>query len=571
MITFVALGIILIYTKIKYDFMNELTVIIPFLNEKEEVENTIKSLLDHTPDIEVDIILINDASDDGYDYDSLENKYHIVYIKNSLRMGVAKCRDMGVDRANTPYFLLLDAHMRFYSNSWYSNIMSELKRDKRALLCCQSLVLTNVCNQLREVSSGEAYGARVLLDIDRYQEYFLEVKWITVNEEAQKDGNKDIMFIPCVLGAGYACNKEYWKYLNGLEGLMKYGCDEQFISLKVWLEGGSCKLLRTVLLGHIYRDYAPYELVNSQFIYNKLLIASLLLPPEMQYQYCDVLKKLNPSLFAEIYAMLLDNKEQIEEQRKYYSSIFTRSFDFVIKLNRVTYENEEFEERNIKFNNLEQSLIFCLSHSSLYLSFSILRGKCGLVIMLLLWLKHTGNRFFEHMAEAYLNQIYEELSTYLDMNFRDGLMGIGWGIEYLLQNGLIYGDSNEILEEIDAKVMSIRWERVKDHSLATGLRGVIAYVTARIKGCILSNNKVVFDQDLFNSLQIAAKNLLLNDTSPEENISYVIEFLDLIHNQNLWTMVRPIDIKMIESLSTKGTEIEQKTYEIIKEMSYYIK
>nr|WP_230587827.1 hypothetical protein [Bacteroides fragilis] len=269
--------------------------------------------------------------------------------------------------------------------------------------------------------------------------------------------------------------------------------------------------------------------------------------------------------------MLLDNKEQIEEQRKYYSSIFTRNFDFVIKLNGVTYENEEFEERNIKFNNLEKNLIFCLSHSSLYSSFSILRGKCGLVIMLLLWLKHTGNRFFEHMAEAYLNQIYEELSTYLDMNFRDGLMGIGWGIEYLLQNGLIYGDSNEILEEIDAKVMSIRWERVKDHSLATGLRGVIAYVTARIKGCILSNNKIVFDQDLFNSLQIAAKNLLLNDTSPEENISYVIEFLDLIHNQNLWTMVRPIDIKMIESLSTKGTEIEQKTYETIKEMSYCIK
>lgn len=95
--------------------MEELTVIIPFLNEKTEVENTLNSLISHTNE-SINIIVINDASNDGYNYDMLEKKFNITYIKNKERMGVAKCRDLGISKMTTKYFLLLDAHMRFYTN-----------------------------------------------------------------------------------------------------------------------------------------------------------------------------------------------------------------------------------------------------------------------------------------------------------------------------------------------------------------------------------------------------------------------------------------------------------------------
>lgn len=44
-----------------------LTVIIPFLNDKEEVRNTVKSLHENSDQC-FKIILINDCSTDGYDY-----------------------------------------------------------------------------------------------------------------------------------------------------------------------------------------------------------------------------------------------------------------------------------------------------------------------------------------------------------------------------------------------------------------------------------------------------------------------------------------------------------------------
>ncbi len=54
-----------------------LTVIIPFLNEKYEVENTVQSIKAHSSD-RVEIMLINDASDDGFDYGILQEKYKLI-------------------------------------------------------------------------------------------------------------------------------------------------------------------------------------------------------------------------------------------------------------------------------------------------------------------------------------------------------------------------------------------------------------------------------------------------------------------------------------------------------------
>lgn len=49
-----------------------------------------------------------------------------------------------------------------------------------------------------------------------------------------KERNVDIA---CVWGAVYAVSKRCWQYLKGLSGLRRYGSDEVYVSMKVWLEG----------------------------------------------------------------------------------------------------------------------------------------------------------------------------------------------------------------------------------------------------------------------------------------------------------------------------------------------
>ncbi|MDR0573594.1 MAG: glycosyltransferase [Tannerella sp.] len=205
----------------------KLTVIITFLNEKEDVKNTIESILEFSDD-NVEIIVINDASDDNYDYDKLAVDYNITYVKNKIRLGVAASRDLGVSICKTAYFLLLDAHMRFYDNKWITRIVEELSKNTRRLLCTQTKILKrkdDIVYVDKESDALVRQGATVKLNGN----ILFEPKWLINENKNLGDG---ALPIACVLGAGYACSKDYWIYLKGLSGLMYYGNDEAYISMK---------------------------------------------------------------------------------------------------------------------------------------------------------------------------------------------------------------------------------------------------------------------------------------------------------------------------------------------------
>jgi glycosyltransferase involved in cell wall biosynthesis len=115
----------------------QLTIVIPFLNEGEEVANTVASIR-ATAVTDPCITLINDASADGYDYEGVAETYGCRYVKNSERLGVAASRNLGVRESQAPHFLLLDGHMRFYENGWDERLVKLLGENPRSVLCGQT-------------------------------------------------------------------------------------------------------------------------------------------------------------------------------------------------------------------------------------------------------------------------------------------------------------------------------------------------------------------------------------------------------------------------------------------------
>lgn len=79
--------------------MNRITVIIVFLNEGVEVENTVRSIREHSTLEQVDILLINDA----YDYRRIAKFYQTRYYENSHRQGISCSRDDGVNLCMTDF------------------------------------------------------------------------------------------------------------------------------------------------------------------------------------------------------------------------------------------------------------------------------------------------------------------------------------------------------------------------------------------------------------------------------------------------------------------------------------
>ena len=218
----------------------QLTVIIPFLNEGIEVKSTVQNIKKWVGD-RVHIIVINDCSDDGYDYETDMKGLGIEYVINRSRIGAARSKGLGVELSTTPYFLLLDAHMRFYDDKWVDILVDTLEQDDRRILCCQTKYLHKSGNRVYESIDPKElrkrYGAFVNLN---KEERILEPQWIFKEKEFGTISEKT----PCIYGAGYSASKMYWDRLKGFQGLLGFGLEEAYISIKAYLEGGCCLLMK---------------------------------------------------------------------------------------------------------------------------------------------------------------------------------------------------------------------------------------------------------------------------------------------------------------------------------------
>lgn len=302
--------------------MKKITVIIPFLNEGEEIYKTVKNIRE-TSGEEVAILLVNDASTDGTDYKDVAEQFRTGYIEHKERCGVAFSRDEAIEACDTFFFLLLDGHMRFLHKGWSTRFIELLESDRRAVFCGQTKVLfKNDDGTIIQGTNPPPFGA--FIDFERND-------WKAFWSYWDPDPDNSVVDIPVILGASYACNKAYWQRLGGLEGLKVYGLDEQFISLKTWMEGGRCRLLKDLEVEHLYRKSFPYEMTYYHQVYNQLLLSELLLPENLREKFQDrVIETAPRKMVIEVMEELLKQEAWVDERRAYYQSLFIHPFDFIL-------------------------------------------------------------------------------------------------------------------------------------------------------------------------------------------------------------------------------------------------
>ncbi len=235
-----------------------ITVIIPFLNEGENVQKTLQSLFESCDLPTIEVILFNDLSTDNYDYSGLTKIFPVRYYHNTTRLGVSGCRERGVDLASHSVILFLDGHMKFLQPNWASKILHYVSMRPQHLFCSVSTAI----NEDWEVPADSVLGGGCNICLDLESPNLLETTWLPFRE-----GNPTI---PCIMGAAYAFDKSLYLHVGGLNGLAQWGYDEQFLSIKVFLAGGQCVLMSDVVVGHLYRQHQPYVKPALHVEYNKM-------------------------------------------------------------------------------------------------------------------------------------------------------------------------------------------------------------------------------------------------------------------------------------------------------------
>lgn len=112
----------------------------------------------------------------------------------------------------------------------------------------------------------------------------------------------------------------------------------------------------------------------------------------------------------------------------------------------------------------------------------LMNGSTGIIIFFYHLARTTGSSDYEKIADDLLDKVFTNLSESVPADFENGLAGIGWGIEYLIQNNFAEGDTDKILEEVDNKVFrALNEESLPNFELTTGLTGYLLYLVNRLK------------------------------------------------------------------------------------------
>ena len=181
------------------------------------------------------------------------------------------------------------------------------------------------------------------------------------------------------------------------------------------------------------------------------------------------------------------------------------------------------KDMNINFINSDR-----IAHALMLKSFflndaGLFEGQMGIVLALSEYSRKKEEDAFFDFSFDLLENILLKVNKGLTFSLSNGLAGIGWGIEYLIQNKFVEGSGVEICDEIDKKIMEVDPRRIFDLSLNTGFEGLLHYIIYHLQGALNTNTEfgLPFDDRYLSDLYKICK--MLNERIQDLSISLLLD------------------------------------------------
>lgn len=151
----------------------------------------------------------------------------------------------------------------------------------------------------------------------------------------------------------------------------------------------------------------------------------------------------------------------------------------------------------------------------------LLNGKMGIAFFFYHYARYQKESLYEVLAGNLIEEICDNIHDNMPITIDKGLCGIAWGICALLEQDFLDGDVDEVLNEIDLKIMERDPMRMTDFSFRTGLEGIRSYVRARISFAEKEHTTRPFDDMYIYALEKSAQKagLPLKSHSPLDVIT----------------------------------------------------
>ena len=299
-----------------------ITACICFRNEGKEVENTIRSIISTSKNVE--IMLCDDCSDDGVDYKAVADKYGCIYHRMGKRMGSAGTKDWAGRNCPTDKFVIMDGHMRLYDMYWDERLEAMLNENPNQIVSSRTSYMSlNPDGTIKGENKYEMHSYCAYIQFNNGYDY--DPKWTDKVIDYQEQVGK----VSCVLGAFYATTKDWWQKIDGLNGLHIYGLEESFMSIKTWLFGGICTVTKDFGVGHLYRDKNINHILPNDIDANRLFLGFVF--SNYDRVFAGLAKRIKGRMFSDIVQRFTNRIDKAEEIKEFIKSNQIHDIDWFMK------------------------------------------------------------------------------------------------------------------------------------------------------------------------------------------------------------------------------------------------
>lgn len=129
--------------------------------------------------------------------------------------------------------------------------------------------------------------------------------------------------------------------------------------------------------------------------------------------------------------------------------------------------------------NFDTIIDYIILQGSNIRNIGLYHGKIGIVLSLFLYARVYNDKIVENYAWDLLQDVYDGANKMMPVGLEDGLSGIGYGITLLRSVGIFESNMNDVLYDIDQKIMNIDPRRITDYTVRSGMQGIMSYICIR--------------------------------------------------------------------------------------------
>lgn len=281
------------------------SIILPCKNEGDNVRNTLDSILLTKTNVSYEIIVVDDASQDGC-VEKIKNNvsYKEVKFFSTQGLGSAKARNFGAEQAKGQYLVFCDAHV-FVEAYWLDKLLKGFNSPEVGAVCPAIAPHDN--------PDAVGYGQKMNEKV--------EAKWILTNPQK-------ITSVPLVPGGCVAFRREVFNEIGGFnKGFRVWGLEDLEISFRTWLMGYSCVVNPEVKILHVFRPAHPYRVTMDDVNFNLLYMALVHFKGERIAKVLDMVKSYPHFSYVLVSAIFSD----AWQQRKHYLEVRKHDDDWYME------------------------------------------------------------------------------------------------------------------------------------------------------------------------------------------------------------------------------------------------